>query len=115
VVAQYQTEIPVPQCADGVSHSMWEMPELSTASTSRHPRQTSDAIGGASSNWDQELWPGHAAEQGMGLPYGKTQPYGTSFRIAGESGRVVPGHGTGGRKAEPTYDALIEQSVAAPV
>jgi len=43
--------------------------------------------------------PGHAAEQGIGVTLRQDgSRTGTSFRIAGESGRAVPGHGTGGAK-----------------
>ena len=59
--------------------------------------------------------PGHAAEQGIGVTLRQDgSRTGTSFRIAGESGRVVPGHGTGGTKGGTDDDALIEQIRGSP-
>jgi len=77
----------------------------------RHPRQTSDAIGGAASQLGpRALGLATQLNQGLGLPYGKTaavleQAFGLRVSRAGlcqAMARVA-------RKAEPTYDALIEQ------
>ena len=82
----------------------------------RHPRQTSDAIGGAASQLGpRALGLATQLNKGLGLPYGKTaavleQAFGLRVSRAGlcqAMARVA-------RKAEPTYDALIEQIRGSP-
>jgi hypothetical protein len=92
------------------------MPEVSTASTSQ---TFATDLGcdwwGRFPTGTKSFGPGHAAEQGIGLPYGKTaavleQAFGLRVSRAGlcqAMARVA-------RKAEPTYDALIEQIRGSP-
>jgi transposase len=117
VVSQYQTEIPAPQVVQiefrihvGCCRCCRRRVQ------GRHPRQTSDAIGSAAS----QLGPRAVAlatqlNKGLGLPYGKTgavleEAFGLRVSRAGlcqAMARVA-------RKAEPTYEALIEQIRGSP-
>jgi transposase len=117
VVSQYQTEIPVPQVEQiEFRIHVGRCRKCRRRVQARHPRQTSDAIGGAASQLGpRALGLATQLNKGLGLPYGKTaavleQAFGLRVSRAGlcqAMARVA-------RKAEPTYDALIEQIRGSP-
>lgn len=117
VVSQYQTEIPVPQVVRiEFRIHVGRCRKCRRRVQARHPRQTSDAIGGAASQLGpRALGLATQLNKGLGLPYGKTaaaleQAFGLRVSRAGlcqAMARVA-------RKAEPTYDALIEQIRGSP-
>lgn len=117
VVSQYQTEIPVPQVVQMEFRiHVGRCRKCRRRVQARHPRQTSDAIGGAASQLGpRALGLATQLNKGLGLPYGKTaavleQAFGLRVSRAGlcqAMARVA-------RKAEPTYDALIEQIRGSP-
>ena len=77
----------------------------------RHPRQTSDALGSASS----QLGPRALAlatqlNKGLGLPYGKTATVlQQAFGLKVSRGGVCQALARVASKAEPTYHALVEE------
>lgn len=118
VVFQYQTEIPEPrieriefrihvgccrQCRRGVQ--------------GRHPRQTSDGIGGAAS----QLGPRALAlatelNKGLGLSYGKTAAVlEEAFGLRVSRGGLCRALARLADKAEPTYQALVEKIRGSPM
>ena len=117
VVSQYQTEIPVPQVVQMEFRiHVGRCRKCRRRVQARHPRQTSDAIGRAASQLGpRALGLATQLNKGLGLPYGKTaavleQAFGLRVSRAGlcqAMARVA-------RKAEPTYDALIEQIRGSP-
>lgn len=82
----------------------------------RHPRQTSDASGAAAS----QVGPRAVAlatqlNKQLGLPYGKTAVVlRQAFGLEVTRGGVCQAIRRTGRKAEPTYQGLIEQIRTAP-
>lgn len=117
VVSQYQTEIPVPQVVQMEFRiHVGRCRKCRRRVQARHRRQTSDAIGAAASQLGpRALGLATQLNKGLGLPYGKTaavleQAFGLRVSRAGlcqAMARVA-------RKAEPTYDALIEQIRGSP-
>jgi transposase len=116
-VSQFQTEIPEPrvECIEFRIH-VGRCRRCRRRVQGRHPRQTSDAVGSAAS----QLGPRAVAlatqlNKGLGLPYGKTatvlqQAFGLQVSRSGlcqAMNRVAS-------KAEPTYQALIEQVRRSP-
>jgi transposase len=77
----------------------------------RHPRQTSDALGGAAS----QLGPRALAlatqlNKGLGLPYGKTVTVlQQAFGLQASRGGLCQALARVASKAEPTYNALVEE------
>jgi transposase len=77
----------------------------------RHPRQTSDALGSAAS----QLGPRALAlatqlNKGLGLPYGKTATVlEQAFGLQVSRGGLCQALGRVASKAEPTYNALVEE------
>ena len=77
----------------------------------RHPRQTSDALGGAAS----QLGPRALAlatqlNKGLGLPYGKTAAVlQQAFGLQVSRGGLCQAMARVASKAEPTYNALVEE------
>ena len=117
VVSQYQTEIPVPQVVQiEFRIHVGRCRECRRRVQARHRRQTSDAIGGAASQLGpRALGLATQLNKGLGLPYGKTaavleQAFGLRVSRAG----VCQAMARVARKAEPTYDALIEQIRGSP-
>jgi transposase len=82
----------------------------------RHPRQTSDAIGSAAS----QLGPRALAlatqlNKGLGLPYGKTaRVLEEAFGLRVSRGGLCQAMTRVARKAEPTYEALVEEIRGSP-
>jgi transposase len=74
VVSQYQTEIPVPQVVQiEFRIHVGRCRKCRRRVQARHPRQTSDAIGGAASQLGpRALGLATQLNKGLGLPYGKT-------------------------------------------
>lgn len=118
VVDQYQTEIPKPQllylrfrvhvgCCGQCGQRV----------QGRHPRQTSDAVGSAAS----QLGPRAVAwatylNKGLGLPYGKTaQVLREGWGLEVTRGGLCQAIARAGRKAEPTYQAMLERIRGSPM
>ena len=82
----------------------------------RHPRQTSDAVGSAAS----QLGPRALAlatqlNKGLGLPYGKTATVlQQAFGLQVSRGGLCQALDRVAHKAEPTYEALIEEVRGSP-
>jgi transposase len=117
IVSQYQTEIPVPR-VERIEFRIHvgQCQHCGGRVQGRHRRQTSDAIGSAAS----QLGPRAVAlatqlNKGLGLPYGKTaavleEAFGLRVSRAG----LCQALERLARKAEPTYEALVEQVRASP-
>jgi transposase len=116
-VSQFQTEIPPPQVERiefriGVGRCRCCRRRVQ----GRHPRQSSNAIGGAAS----QLGPRALAlatllNKGLGLPYGKTATVlEQAFGLRVSRGGLCQAMERVGRKAEPTYQALVEQVRGSP-
>lgn len=117
VVSQYQTEIPVPQVVQiEFRIHVGRCRKCRRRVQARHRRQTSDAIGGAASQLGpRALGLATQLNKGLGLPYGKTaavleQAFGLRVSRAG----VCQAMARVARKAEPTYDVLLEQIRGSP-
>jgi transposase len=111
VMQQYQTEIPEPK----VTHiefriHVGECRKCGHGLQGRHPRQTSDAVGGAAS----QLGPRALAlaielNKRLGLPYGKTAAVlEEAFGLRVSRGGLARAMARVARKAEPTYQSLVE-------
>ena len=117
IVSQYQTEIPQPRVEQiEFRIHVGRCRRCRRRVQGRHPRQTSDAIGGAASQLGpRALTLAAQLNKGLGLPYGKTaavleQAFGLRVSRAGlcqAMARVA-------QKAEPTYEGLVEQIRASP-
>lgn len=117
IVSQYQTEIPRPRVEQiEFRIHVGRCRRCQRRVQGRHPRQTSDAIGSAASQLGpRALTLAAQLNKGLGLPYGKTaavleQAFGLCVSRAGlcqAMARVA-------QKAEPTYEALVEQIRASP-
>jgi len=110
VVWQYQTEIPEPK----VTHiefriHVGQCRECGHGLQGRHPRQTSDAVGGAAS----QLGPRALAlaielNKRLGLPYGKTAAVlEDAFGLHVSRGGLARAMARAARKSEPTYQSLV--------
>jgi len=112
VVDQYQTEIPEPQ----LHYVRFRVhvgccQQCGQPVQGRHPRQTSDAVGSAAS----QLGPRAVAlatqlNKGLGLPYGKTaQVLKDGWGLEVTRGGICQAIARAARKAEPTYQRMVEQ------
>ncbi|MGB8030341.1 MAG: IS66 family transposase [Terracidiphilus sp.] len=117
VVRQYQTEIPPPR----VEHIEFRIHvgrcrHCRRLVQGRHPRQTSDAVGGAASQLGpRALALAAVLNKQLGLPYGKTAAVleqGWGLRVS--RGGLCQALARLGRKAEPTYARLVERIRASP-
>jgi transposase len=116
-VSQFQTEIPPPQ-VERIEFRIHvgRCRCCRRRVQGRHPRQTSNAIGGAAS----QLGPRALAQatllnKGLGLPYGKTATVlEQAFGLRVSRGGLCQAMERVGRKAEPTYQALVEQVRGSP-
>ena len=117
VASQYQTEIPQPR----VEHIEFRIHlgrcrRCRRPLQGRHPRQTSDAIGGAASQLGARAMALAAVlNKQLGLPYGKTAAVleqGWGLKVS--RGGLCQALARLGRKAEPTYRRLMEKIRAAP-
>jgi transposase len=111
-VSQFQTEIPEPR-VERVEFRIHvgRCRHCRRRVQGRHPRQTSDALGSAAS----QLGPRAIAlatqlNKGLGLPYGKTASVlQQAFGLQVSRGGLCQAMDRVARKAEPTYEALIEE------
>jgi len=111
-VSQFQTEIPEPR-VERIEFriSVGRCRRCRRRVQGRHPRQTSDAIGSASS----QLGPRALAlatqlNKGLGLPYGKTAAVlQQAFGLQVSRGGLCQAMARVASKAEPTYNALVEE------
>lgn len=117
VESQYQTEIPGP----GVERIQFRVhvgrcKGCGRRMQGRHPRQSSDAVGAAGS----QLGPRAVAlatkmNKGLGLSHGKTaELLETAFGLQVSRGGLAQAFARVARKAELTYEALIQQIRTAP-
>lgn len=114
---QYQTEIPEPR----VEHIEFRIHlgrcrHCRRLVQGRHPRQTSDAVGGAASQLGpRALALAAVLNKQLGLPYGKTAAvFEQGWGLKVSRGGLCQALARLGRKAEPTYRRLIEKIRAAP-
>ena len=118
VVDQYQTEIPKPR----LHHIRFCVhvgccQQCGRRVQGRHPRQTSDAVGSAAS----QLGPHAVAlathlNKGLGLPYGKTaEVLREGWGLEVTRGGLCQAIARLGRKAEPTYQAMVERIRGSPM
>jgi transposase len=111
-VSQFQTEIPEPR-VERIEFriSVGRCRRCRRRVQGRHPRQTSDALGGAAS----QLGPRALAlatqlNKGLGLPYGKTATVlQQAFGLQASRGGLCQALARVASKAEPTYNALVEE------
>jgi transposase len=111
-VSQFQTEIPEPR-VERIEFRIHvgRCRHCRRRVQGRHPRQTSDAVGSAAS----QLGPRALAlatqlNKGLGLPYGKTATaLQQAFGLQVSRGGLCQAMARVARKAEPTYEALIEE------
>jgi transposase len=111
-VSQFQTEIPEPR-VERIEFriSVGRCRRCRRRMQGRHPRQTSDALGSASS----QLGPRALAlatqlNKGLGLPYGKTATVlQQAFGLQVSRGGLCQALARVASKAEPTYNALVEE------
>jgi transposase len=116
-VSQFQTEIPEPRVERlEFRIHVGRCRHCRRRVQGRHPRQTSDAIGSAAS----QLGPRALAlatqlNKGLGLPYGKTATVlQQAFGLQVSRGGLCQAMDRVARKAQPTYEALIEQVRSSP-
>jgi transposase len=112
IISQYQTEIPPPR-VEGIEFRIHvgRCQRCGRRVHGRHSRQTSNAVGGAAS----QLGPRALAlatqlNKGVGLPYGKTAAVmEEAFGLRVSRGGLCQALARVARKAEPTYEELVEQ------
>jgi len=109
---QYQTEIPAPR----VEHIQFQIHcgrcrNCGRRIQGRHPRQTSDAIGGAASQLGaRAVALATELNKGLGLSYGKTAAVlHTAFGLPVSRGGLAQALQRVAEKAEPTYQELVQQ------
>lgn len=116
-VSQFQTEIPEPR-VERIEFRIHvgRCRHCRRRVQGRHPRQTSDAVGSAAS----QLGPRALAlttqlNKGLGLPYGKTATVlQQAFGLRVSRGGLCQAMDRIASKAEPTYEALIEEVRRSP-
>ncbi len=116
-VSQFQTEIPQPR-VDRIEFRIHvgRCRRCRGRVQGRHPRQTSNAIGGAAS----QLGPRALAlatllNKGLGLPYGKAATVlEQAFGLRVSRGGLCQAMERMAEKAEPTYQASVEQVRGSP-
>jgi transposase len=116
-VSQFQTEIPEPR-VERIEFRIHvgRCRHCRRRVQGRHPRQTSDAVGSAAS----QLGPRAVAlatqlNKGLGLPYGKTATVlQQAFGLRVSRGGLCQAMERVARKAEPTYEALVEEVRRSP-
>lgn len=116
-VSQFQTEIPEPR-VERIEFRIHvgRCGCCRRRVQGRHPRQTSNAIGGAAS----QLGPRALAlatllNKGLGLPYGKSATVlEQAFGLRVSRGGLCQAIARAAEKTEPTYQALVEQVRGSP-
>ncbi len=114
---QYQTEIPKPQVERILFHiHLGRCQRCGRRVQGRHPRQTSDAVGGAASQLGaRAVALATELNKGLGLSYGKTAAVlDTAFGLQVSRGGLAQALQRVARKAEPTYQELVQQIRGAP-
>ena len=112
VVSQYQSEIPEPR-VEWIEFRIHVgcCRDCGRRVQGRHPRQSSDAIGGAASQLGaRAVALATQLNKGLGLPYGKTAAVlEEAFGLHVSRGGLCQALARVADKAEPTYRALVEQ------
>jgi transposase len=114
---QYQTEIPQPQ-VERIEFRIHvgRCKRCGKRVQGRHPRQTSDAVGGAASQLGaRAVALAVELNKGMGLSHGKTAAVlETAFGLRVSRGGLAQAFQRAARKAEPTYEKLVQQIRGSP-
>jgi transposase len=116
-VSQFQTEIPEPRVERlEFRIHVGRCRHCRRRVQGRHPRQTSDALGSAASPLGpRALALATQLNKGLGLPYGKTATVlQQAFGLQVSRGGLCPAMDRVASKAEPTYEALVEQVRRSP-
>jgi transposase len=114
---QYQTEIPQPQVERIEFHiHVGRCKGCGQRVQGRHPRQTSDAVGGAASQLGaRAVALATELNKGLGLSHGKTAAVlETAFGLRVSRGGLAQAFERVARKAEPTYEKLVQQIRGSP-
>ena len=114
---QYQTEIPEPRVERTEFHiHVGRCKRCGERVQGRHPRQTSDAVGGAASQLGaRAVALATELNKGMGLSHGKTAAVlETAFGLRVSRGGLAQAFQRTARKAEPTYEQLVQQIRGSP-
>lgn len=114
---QYQTEIPQPRVERIQFHiHIGRCKRCGQRVQGRHPRQTSDAVGSAASQLGaRAVALAVELNKGMGLSHGKTAAVlETAFGLRVSRGGLAQAFARMARKAEPTYQGLIQQVRGSP-
>jgi transposase len=114
---QYQTEIPEPQ-VERIEFRIHvgRCKRCGRRVQGRHPRQTSDAVGGAAAQLGaRAVALATELNKGMGLSHGKTAAVlETAFGLRVSRGGLAQAFQRVARKSQPTYEKLIEQIRGSP-
>jgi len=114
---QYQTEIPQPK-VERIEFRIHvgQCKRCGQRVQGRHPRQTSDAVGGAASQLGaRAVALATELNKGMGLSHGKTAAVlETAFGLRVSRGGLAQAFARMARKAEPTYQELVQQIRGSP-
>jgi transposase len=114
---QYQTEIPQPKVERIEFHiHVGRCKHCGRRVQGRHPRQTSDAVGSAASQLGaRAVALATELNKGLGLSYGKTAALlNTAFGLQVSRGGLAQAFARMARKAEPTYQELVQQIRGSP-
>jgi transposase len=116
-VSQFQTEIPEPR-VERIEFRIHvgRCGRCRRRVQRRHPRQTSDALGSAASQLgSRALALATQLNKGLGLPYGKTATVlQQAFGLQVSRGGLCQAMARVASKAEPTYNALVEEVRSSP-
>jgi transposase len=114
---QYQTEIPQPK-VEWIEFRIHvgRCKRCGRRAQGRHPRQTSDAVGSAASQLGaRAVALATELNKGMGLSHGKTAAVlETAFGLEVSRGGLAQAFQRTARKAEPTYEKLVQQIRGSP-
>jgi transposase len=114
---QYQTEIPQSQ-AERIEFRIHvgRCKRCGKRVQGRHPRQTSDAVGSAASQLGaRAVALATEMNKGLGLSHGKTAPVlEKAFGLQISRGGLAQAFERAARKAEPTYEKLVQQIRGSP-
>jgi transposase len=114
---QYQTEIPEPHVDRIQFHiHLGRCQRCGRRVQGRHPRQTSDALGGAASQLGaRAVALATELNKGLGLSYGKTAAVlDTAFGLQVSRGGLAQALRRVAQQAEPTYQELVQQIRSSP-
>ena len=114
---QYQTEIPQPKVEQiEFRIHVGRCKRCGERVQGRHPRQTSDAVGSAASQLGaRAVALATELNKGLGLSHGKTAAVlETAFGLRVSRGGLAQAFQRTARKAEPTYEQLVQQIRGSP-